>query len=127
MKAHQIKEFEAGDYMSLATRKKSGQWVETPVWFAPLAGSYYVFSAGNAGKVKRLRNFSAARIAPCTATGRITGEAFEADAFLLTGDDEATALKALHRKYGLKMKIADFFSTLTGKKHRRSYIRVDPR
>lgn len=127
MKAQQIKEFEAGDYMSLATRKKSGQWVETAVWFAPLAGSYYVFSAGNAGKVKRLRNFSDARIARCTATGKITGEAFEADAYLLSGDDEATALKALHLKYGLKMKITDLLSSLTGKKQKRAYIRVDPR
>ena len=127
MKAQQIKEFEAGEYMSLATLKKSGDWVATPVWFAPLAGSYYVFSAGNAGKVKRLRNFSDARIARCTATGRITGEEFEADAFLLEGADEATALKALHLKYGLKMTIADFFSTLTGKKQKRAYIRVDPR
>ncbi|TDG12930.1 PPOX class F420-dependent oxidoreductase [Seongchinamella unica] len=127
MKAQQIKDFEAGDYMSLATRKKSGEWVATPVWFAPLAGSYYVFSAGHAGKVKRLRNFSDARIARCTVTGRITGETFEADAFVLEGKDEATALKALHLKYGLKMKITDIFSALSGKKQQRAYIRVDPR
>jgi PPOX class probable F420-dependent enzyme len=127
MNAQQIKEFEASEYMSFSTLKKSGDFVATPVWFAPLEGSYYVFSAGNAGKVKRLRNFTDAKIARCTATGKITGEVFEADAYLLQGSDEKLALKALHLKYGFKMKIADFFSDLTGKTRKRAYIRVEPR
>ena len=128
MNAEQIKQFESGQYMSFATLKKSGDYVATPVWFAPLDGAYYVFSAGDAGKVKRLRNFSDATIASCTATGRVTGEEFAADAFLLdTAEDEATALRALHKKYGLKMKLTDFLSGLTGKKNRRAYIRVVPR
>ena len=128
MNAQQIKQFETGDYMSFATLKKSGDYVATPVWFAPLDGSYYVFSAGNAGKVKRLRNFTDASIARCTATGKVTGEQFEADGYLLeTEADETTALKALHRKYGIKMKLTDFFSGMTGKKNKRTYIRVDPR
>ena len=122
-----IDKLEASNYMSLATRKKSGDFVETPVWFAPEGDSYYVFSAGNAGKVKRLRNFTDAKIARCTATGRVTGEEFEADAYLLEGADEATALKALHLKYGFKMKVTDLLSSLTGKKAKRTYIRVDPR
>jgi len=128
MNAQQIKQFETGDYMSFATLKKSGDYVATPVWFAPLDGSYYVFSAGNAGKVKRLRNFTDASIARCTATGKVTGEQFAADGYLLeTEADETTALKALHRKYGIKMKLTDFFSGMTGKKNKRTYIRVDPR
>lgn len=118
-------QFESGDYISFATRKKSGEFVKTPVWFAPLDGSYYLFSAGGAGKVKRLRNFSESRIAPCTVSGRVTGEWIDTEAFLLaTPADEATALKALHRKYGLKMKITDFFSGLSGNKSKRTYIRV---
>ncbi|WP_188109787.1 PPOX class F420-dependent oxidoreductase [Pseudohalioglobus sediminis] len=128
MNAQQIKQFEAGEYMSFATLKKSGDFVATPVWFAPLDGAYYVFSAGDAGKVKRLRNFSDARIARCTVTGRVTGETFDADAYLLdTPEDEATALRALHKKYGMKMKFTDVLSALTGKKQKRAYIRVVPR
>jgi hypothetical protein len=127
MNAQQIKHFEAGEYMSLATLKKSGDFVATPVWFAPLEGAYYVFSAGNAGKVKRLRNFSEARIARCTVTGKLNGEIFPADAHLLESpEDEATALRALHRKYGLKMRFTDLLSSLTGKKSKRTYIRVVP-
>ncbi len=120
-------QFESGDYMSFATRKKSGDFVQTPVWFAPLQGSYYVFSAGDAGKVKRLRNFSESQIASCTMSGKVTGEWMDAEAFVLdTPEGEATALKALHRKYGLKMKLTDCLSSLNSKKAKRAYIRVDP-
>lgn len=120
-------QLKSAEYMSFATRKKSGDFVQTPVWFAPMDGSYYVFSAGDAGKVKRLRNFSESRMATCTMTGSVTGDWLDTEAFLLdTPEDEATALKALHRKYGLKMKFTDFFSGLAGKKKNRTYIRVDP-
>lgn len=120
-------QFESGDYISFATRKKSGDFVQTPVWFAPMDGSYYLFSAGDAGKVKRLRNFSESRMAPCTMTGKVTGDWMDTEAFLLdTPEGEKEALKALHRKYGLKMKLTDFMSGLSGKKNKRAYIRVDP-
>lgn len=126
MRTDQPTDFERGQYISFATRKRSGEFVATPVWFAPHGGSYYLFSAGDAGKVKRLRNFSDATVAACTATGRVTGEPRQARAEILeTEEEEAIALKALHRKYGLKMKITDCLSSLTGKKARRAYIRVE--
>lgn len=122
------KEFlESGSYLSLATRKRSGEWVATPVWFAPHQGSYYVFSAGGAGKVKRLRNFSECRIAPCTATGTLTGDWLDARACVLDSQQDCdTALAALRRKYGWQMRIGDLFSRLTGKMQRRAYLRIDP-
>ncbi|MDH3994975.1 MAG: PPOX class F420-dependent oxidoreductase [Gammaproteobacteria bacterium] len=126
MNSADIEFFEGGNYMSFATRKKSGDFVATPVWFAPDGDSYYVFSAGNAGKVKRLRNFSESRIAPCTATGTLTGEAMDARAFILESKaDQATALNALRRKYGWQMSIGDLFSKITGKMDKRAYIRVE--
>jgi hypothetical protein len=122
-----LAELERGNYLSLATRKRSGEWVATPVWFAPHEGSYYLFSAGDAGKVKRLRNFSAARIAPCTVSGRLTGAWIDVSAFLLEDEaDAALALAALRRKYGWQMRLTDLLSRVTGKMTRRRYIRVDP-
>ena len=98
----------------------------TPVWFAPDGDSYYLFSAGEAGKVKLLRNFNDARIAACTVTGKVTGEWLDTQAYLLDEPaDTKTALRALRRKYGLQMAIGDCFSTLTGKMKRRQYIRVE--
>ncbi len=117
---------ETGSYISLATRKRSGAFVPTPVWFAPAGHSYYLFSAGDAGKVKRLRNFSAARIAPCTVTGKLTGDWLDVEACVLQApEDRATALAALRRKYGLQMRVGDLFAHLTGRFERRAYIRVD--
>ena len=122
-----LAELERGSYLSLATRKRSGEWVATPVWFAPHEGSYYLFSAGDAGKVKRLRNFSAARIAPCTVSGRLTGAWIDVTAFLLEDEaDAALALAALRHKYGWQMRLTDLLSRVTGKMTRRRYIRVDP-
>ena len=121
-----IDKLEASNYMSFATRKKSGDFVETPVWFAPDGDSYYVFSAGNAGKVKRLRNFSESRVAPCTVSGKVTGNWLDTEAYVLdTEADERTALQALRRKYGWQMAVTDLMSSLTGKKNKRAYIRVD--
>ncbi len=45
------------EYISLSTQKRDGSTVETPVWFAQDGDKIYVFTEGNAGKVKRLRNF----------------------------------------------------------------------
>lgn len=126
MKTEEIKRLERSSYISFGTRKKSGDFVATPVWFAPDGDSYYLFSAGEAGKVKRLRNFSESQIATCTVTGTVTGEWLDTHAHLLDKPaDKKTALKALRRKYGLQMAIGDVFANLTGKMQRRQYIRVD--
>ena len=126
MNPEHIEFLEGGNYISFSTRKKSGEFVATPVWFAPHKGSYYVFSAGSAGKVKRLRNFSESRIAPCTMRGIPTGDYIDTRAYLLEQPrDQDTALKALRRKYGWQMTVSDIFSRLTGKMQRRAYIRID--
>jgi len=126
MNANETNVMENASYLSLATRKRSGEWVATPVWFAPDGDNYYVFSAGNAGKVKRLRNFSDARIAPCTMNGKVTGDWRDTRAFVLDQPaDQRLALAALRRKYGWQMLTADFFSRLTGKMARRAYIRIE--
>ncbi|MFT4519360.1 MAG: PPOX class probable F420-dependent enzyme [Halioglobus sp.] len=127
MDTSELEFLEGGSYLSFATRKRSGDWVATPVWFAPDGDSYYVFSAGGAGKVKRLRNFSETRIASCTFNGTLTGEWHDTKAYVLaTQADNDTALQALRRKYGYQMWMGDFFSRITGKMARRAYIRIDP-
>jgi PPOX class probable F420-dependent enzyme len=126
MKDGEIAFLEGGNYVSLATRKRSGEYVATPVWFAPFRGSFYVFSAGSAGKVKRLRNFSESRVAACTVRGVITGDWFDAESVVLdSATDKSIALAALREKYGLQMKVGDVFGKLTGKMAKRAYIKVD--
>ncbi len=126
MNNEEVEFIEGGNYLSFATRKRSGEYVATPVWFAPHGGSYYLFSAGEAGKIKRLRNFSESRIAACTMTGAITGDWIETEAIVLESDAEkSTALQALRDKYRLQMRIGDVFSWITGKMAKRAYIKVD--
>ena len=126
MKSEDVEFIEGGNYLSFATKKRSGEFVATPVWFAPFEGSYYLFSAGGAGKVKRLRNFPESRMAPCTMRGALTGDWLDTQAEVLHTDAEKrTALQALRRKYGLQMKIGDLFANISGKMAKRAYIKVD--
>jgi PPOX class probable F420-dependent enzyme len=126
MKSEEVELLKGENYISFSTKKRSGEFVATPVWFAPHEGSYYLFSATESGKVKRLRNFSESSIAPCTMSGTVTGEWIDTGSVLLkTEEDKGIALQALRRKYGLQMKIGDIFARITGKMEKRAYIKVD--
>lgn len=112
-------------YMLLSTRKRDGRFVPTPVWCAGDATTLYMFSAGDAGKVKRLRNFSECRVAPCTLTGKPLEDGQDATATLIDGDDAARAHRALVAKYGWQMRLLDIGASLAGRKKTRAFIRVD--
>ncbi|MEM8500121.1 MAG: PPOX class F420-dependent oxidoreductase [Pseudomonadota bacterium] len=113
-------------YISFATQKRDGSMVATPVWAGNEDTSLFVFSEADAGKVKRLRNFSQATVAPCTAIGRVTGNTYHCDARILESDLEIQrAYKALNRKYGFLMRVTDFFSKLTGRYDNRALIQID--
>ena len=113
-------------YLALATFRKSGAEVATPVWFAAVGGTLYVCSAGEAGKVKRLRQSSRARVAPSDARGRVQGAWRDATARLVT--EPATierAHAALRAKYGWQVWLADVLSRLTGRIGRRAWIAIE--
>ena len=114
-------------YLSLATFRKSGKEVRTPVWFAPTGGAYYIFTAASSGKVKRLRNSSRARIAPCGAFGAIQGRWQEAQvSFLAPGSTEQRqAHQALRSRYGWQMKLLDFGSWLGRRISARAWLKAE--
>ncbi len=114
------------EYVSLATYRRNGVAVATPVWIAPHAGKHYVFSAGDAGKVKRLRANPAVRLAACNFRGELRSEAMDGRARILT-DPAAMerARLALRAKYGLKMRLSDLGARLTGRMKRRAYIEIE--
>lgn len=115
----------ASRYLSLATFRRSGAEVRTPVWFAEDGGQLYVFSAGAAGKIKRLRHSSRARVAPCDVRGGVRGAWRDATARLVT--DAATiqrAHAAMRAKYGRQMWLADVLARLTGRLAQRAWIEV---
>jgi len=113
-------------YLNLATYRRNGDEVDTPVWFAERNGTYYAFSEGNAGKVKRLRNSSRARVAPCDMRGKLLGEWIDARAVVVGSRPESdAAYRALRAKYGWQMSLLDFFSRLGGKIDKRAVIRIE--
>jgi len=114
-------------YVSLRTFRRSGVPVDTPVWFARGNNrAYYVFSAANAGKVKRLRLSSHAQMAACDMRGGSLGEWQDCKAYLTEDAAEiAGALRALRAKYGWQMMLTDFLSRLSGRYHQRAYIRIE--
>jgi hypothetical protein len=118
-------ELESARYVSFATYRKSGKVVATPVWCAAEDGALFMFSAGDAGKIKRLRNSNRARLAACDVRGNVLGEWHPASAEILTDPgDIRRALTLLQRKYGWQMWLADAGAKLTGRFHRRAYIRA---
>ncbi|MCZ6658974.1 MAG: PPOX class F420-dependent oxidoreductase [Gammaproteobacteria bacterium] len=112
-------------YVNLATFRRDGTRVGTPVWAAEVGGVYYVFSAGDAGKVKRLRHTNRAEVAACDARGGLLGEWHSARAELIEGPGEVqVALDALRAKYGWQMRLTDALAKVTGRYVKRAYIRV---
>jgi hypothetical protein len=88
-------------YISLATFRKNGNAVYTPVWFAEENGHLYVMTASKLGKTKRIRNNPKVKIAPCTMRGRITGPEFAATARFLPPDDHLRVRRLINAKYWL--------------------------
>ena len=105
-------------YISLETFKKNGEGVKTPVWFAAdpardIAGEgalLYMYTIGNTGKVKRIRNNGHVKIAPCTMKGVPLGEFVDAKAEIVTGEVASQGLRLLNKKYFPLKQILGFFA-----------------
>jgi PPOX class probable F420-dependent enzyme len=112
-------------YLSLATFRRHGGEVRTPVWFAPVGGRVYAFTAGDSGKVKRLRASPRARVAACDSRGRLRGAWQDATARIV--DDAALIARAhaaLRAKYGWQVRLLDLVSRLSGRIRRRAWIEI---
>jgi PPOX class probable F420-dependent enzyme len=116
----------AEKYVSLATYRRNCLEVKTPVWIAEVAGRYYVFSAGDAGKVKRIRATPRVRLAPCDVRGEVRGPWIDAHARIVLDPKLIVEVRrALRRKYGVLMRLTDFIATMTGRIRRRAYIEME--
>lgn len=114
-------------YVNLATFRRSGVEVRTPVWIAEHGGEYYVFSEGNAGKVKRIRANGKARMAACDVRGNVNSEWVDGTARIVDDPAEIDAMyRAFSRKYTWQMWIANFLARLSGRFGRRAIIAVKP-
>ncbi len=104
-----MEEFKGKPYLTLETFRKSGEGVRTPMWFALIGEKVYMTTRGQSGKVKRIRNNPAVKLALSNSNGRLLGPLHDGRARLV--EEEALfeeAVQALNRKYGLKKKLIDF-------------------
>jgi hypothetical protein len=116
----------AARYVSLATFRRDGREVRTPVWVAEDGGHLYVFSESDAGKVKRIRATKRVAVASCDVRGGNVGH-FTRGVGRIVSDEAADArgYAALRKKYGWQMGMANFFSTLTGRIGNRALLEID--
>ncbi|MFI6262134.1 PPOX class F420-dependent oxidoreductase [Micromonospora sp. NPDC051006] len=87
--------------IALTTFRRDGTPVATPVSIAVRGERAYVRSYERAWKTRRIQRNPAVTVAAATGRGTPTGPAVRATARQLTGDEYATARRALRRKYPL--------------------------
>lgn len=124
--------FAGQKYLNLESFKKSGQGVKTPVWFAadPSAkldssgAKLYVYTIGVSGKVKRIRNNSSVKIAPCNIRGDVHGDWVAARAEILSGAEAAHGMQLLNKKYLPWKQLLDFFAMF--RKRERTVFLIRP-
>lgn len=122
----QFDRFGAERYVSLATFRKNGDEVRTPVWIAGEDGILFVYTNVTSGKVKRIRNDGRVRLAPCDMRGNVRGAWVRGEARLVR--DDATrerGLQAVLKKYGWQMRFALFASRLSGRYRERAVLAIE--
>jgi hypothetical protein len=96
-------------YVNLATFRKSGAEVKTPIWFASDPQDprrLWMYTNGKSGKVKRIRNDGRSRLAACNARGRVHGPWLEATSRIeRDARQSARALDLLIQKYGWQARL----------------------
>ena len=111
-------------FINLATTKKSGEIIGTPVWFVNDGDVLYVMTGKDAGKVKRIRNFPAVTLGPCDRTGNMLGDTLPAFARILDETENAKANALLNTKYGFMKRVFDLIALLNGGNKNRAYIEI---
>ena len=88
-------------HMSLATFRRNGEAVPTPIWFVEVDGCLYVRTASHFKKLERIARNPRVTVAPCTDSGGVTGTECAGVARILARDDPAieVAEAALEARY----------------------------
>ena len=117
--------FDKTPYISVRSFKRDGSPVDTPVWCATLDDKLVLFTLRESFKVKRIARNPRVQVAACTINGKVLGPWHEGRCHAVEdADHERRAYEALTRKYGIKMRIGNFFSTLSGRMKRRLVMEI---
>ena len=81
----------------LTTFRQGGEAVGTPLSIAVAGGKAYFVTASDSGKAMRLAHTPKVTLAPCTVSGKVTGDTVTGRARLLDPDERRRAAKGLLR------------------------------
>jgi uncharacterized protein len=84
----------------LTTFRRGGEAVATPLSIAVADGKVYFVTASDSGKARRLAHTPSVTLAPCTVSGKVTGETVTGRARLLDREERKRAAKGLLRPTG---------------------------
>lgn len=111
-KNNNISQFLNQKYINLETYRRNGQAVRTTVWFVMDAGTIYIRTDMNSGKVKRIKNNPNIRITPSGARGQLKGKWIEGKIKMAGSLELEHANQLLEQKYGIQGKIIRVFNKI---------------
>ena len=113
----------SGPYCLVATYKRSGEPVATPLWYGvDDQGRLYFRTYAASAKVKRIRNDPRVRVAPSTMRGKPKGPSAAGTARVLDPSDEPHAEETIQSNYGLFRRVYE----RTGGNIEAVYVEVTP-
>jgi PPOX class probable F420-dependent enzyme len=107
-----VSQFLNQKYINLETYRRNGQAVRTTVWFVMDAGTIYIRTDMNSGKVKRIKNNPNVRITPSGARGQLKGKWIEGKIKMAGSLELEHANQLLEQKYGIQGKIIRVFNKI---------------
>ena len=103
-------------FVNLATFRRTGERVATPVLFAMDGDRLLVRTAHDAGKLKRLTHTSRVEVTPCDQRGHALGAAVCGHARVLGAEAVAPTLAILHARYRIAGPLFTKLRHLRGKR-----------
>jgi PPOX class probable F420-dependent enzyme len=91
----------AAQYVSLASYRRDGTPVSTPIWVVGYGSGLAVWTVRTSFKVTRIRNNPAVTVAPCKFRGELLGPEVPGRATIMSDEETATLRKVMARKYGV--------------------------
>jgi PPOX class probable F420-dependent enzyme len=107
-----VSQFLNQKYINLETYRRNGQAVRTTVWFVMDAGTIYIRTDMNSGKIKRIKNNPNIRITPSGARGQLKGKWIEGKIKMAGSLELEHANQLLEQKYGIQGKIIRVFNKI---------------
>lgn len=115
----------SASFICVSTVRRDGREVRTPV--GPLwdGDRLFFYTPDHSGKVKRIRNNPAVRVAACTRAGVVEGPWLDATATIVTGPQAEAVAEQFRQKWGLSYAILRRVEHLRG--IRRAVVELTPR